>query len=438
METKEILSHINSFSLGDGSRLRKLQNYYRGNHPILTQPHKSGKPDNRLVNNFCRAISDSTVGYFLGKPVTYSFTDDALGEKIIDINDYNDEQFVNSRLARDLSVFGRAAELIYFDDDRRIRFLPIDVTSVIPIYANKLDRTLTAAIRSYEIEEFYPDENEYMSASSIIKRNIVEVYDNEFVSVYEYTPVKHEIGLLRRIPHYFGEVPVNFYYNNCDETGDFEPVLTLIDAYNRLQSESVNDFDLFADSYLAITGMGGTDREDIERLREDRVLLLDDGGEASWLTKTVNDTYIENLKSRIARDIYRFSDTVDLSEEILGGGQLSGAAIRYRLLNFENRVSVTERYFKKGLCRRYELICNMMSALGLGTFDWRKINYIFTRNLPDNESDIADTLEKYQSLISKRTILERIPFITDVDDELERIKAESAETDITNKTEEVI
>ena len=223
--------------------------------------------------------------------------------------------------------------------------------------------------------------------------------------------------------HYFGVVPVNFYRNNREMVGDFEPVLTLVDAYNTLQSECVNDFELFADSYLAISGMGGTTVEDMEKLRRERVLLLDEGGDAKWLTKSVNDQYIENLKTRIAKDIYRFSGTADIAEVDGPGSLTSGIAMKYRLVNFENRVAVTEQFFRRGLMHRFAIIASLYSALGR-EFDHRSLKMTFTRNLPGNSEAAADLAAKLDGIVSRKTLLELLPFVDSADAEMERLGGE--------------
>lgn len=413
LETEEIKQRISAFFGQELPRLRNLKNYYRGRHAITYACKDPGKPDNRLVNNFCKNITDSTVGYLMGKPVTYSSDDKEMLHALREINLANDEEYVNSCLCRDLSVYGRAFELLFYDESRRIRFVPMDPLTVIPVYAGTVDRVLAYAIRLVS-------EGDTETGTSYT----VEVYDDHVVTLYRYDTVGNSLVMQRKVPHYFGQVPVNVYYNNADGTGDFEAVLSLVDAYNTLQSESVNDFELFADSYLAISGMGGTDASDLETLRRNRVLLLDDGGDAKWLTKSVNDAYIENLKNRIAKDIYRFSGSVDMSEADLGGAQLSGVAMRFRLLNFENRVSVTERQFKRGLQRRYDLICAFLNLLG-ARFDAHGLTMVFARNIPESPSESADYIEKLSGLVSKKTLLERVPFVEDVSGELERIKEEA-------------
>ncbi len=409
MDSLKIKRLIQEFETSALPRLRTLRGYYNGRHSILHEVKEAGKPQNRLVNNFCKNITDTTVGYFMGTPVSYSSNNRELICELLKINDYNDEQFVNSRLSKDLSVYGIACEMLYFDSDRQIRFCPCDVCSVIPIWSTTIDKELVGAIR--------------LIATDKDGVSSVEVYNDREITYYTYSRASGILQKTNTIPHYFGQVPLNFYLNNSDATGDFEGVISLVDAYNKLQSESINDFELFADSYLAITGMGATTSEDIERLRQNRVLLLDEGGHAEWLTKTVNEGYIESLKARISSDIYRFSGSVDMTDDTIGQSA-SGIAIKYRLLNFENRVSVTERYFKKGLVRRYEMICELLNTLG-GSYDFRDVKITFSRNIPENPVDSAEYAQKMSGVISKKTLLEALPIVTDVEDELARIESET-------------
>jgi len=63
--------------------------------------------------------------------------------------------------------------------------------------------------------------------------------------------------------HYFGAVPIAVFKNNEEEVGDFEKVISLIDAYDKMESDSLNDFEYFTDAYLALYGFTA-DPEDIQ------------------------------------------------------------------------------------------------------------------------------------------------------------------------------
>lgn len=419
MTSTQIKSIVSRHRMYTAPRLNKLKRYYLGKHDILTSQKVAGKPNNRIACNFCRTITDSTVGYFMGKPVTYAALRENEGlERIItQISEYNDDQYVCSAVARDVSIFGIACELLWYDEDGEIRFSPVDPVMAIPVFGDSIDKDLIYAIRTYKREYFVESDG----VTSLKEMQVIEVYDD--TNVYEYAENATDLELISTRRHGFSQVPVNFYFNNSDSKGDFEDVISLVDAYNKIYSESVNDFELFADSYLVITGMSGTTSGDIERMRNDRVLLLDDGGEAQWLVKNSGDGHIEKLMESTARDIFRISSTVDMSDNSFSNSSLSGISLRYKLLSFENRVAVTERYFKKGLQRRWELICELMSKLGY-TYDWRDIKIMFTRNIPFSISDTAETVKALDGVISTRTKLEQFPFIEHVDEEIKRLKEE--------------
>ena len=50
---------------------------------------------------------------------------------------------------------------------------------------------------------------------------------------------QNELKLISQGSHAFQEVPVIEHINNRDYLGDFEPVISLIDAYNIIQSDRV-------------------------------------------------------------------------------------------------------------------------------------------------------------------------------------------------------
>ena len=52
-----------------------LHDYYVGNHRILGENKKdSTAPNNRLVNNMAKYITDTATGYFVGEPIVYDST----------------------------------------------------------------------------------------------------------------------------------------------------------------------------------------------------------------------------------------------------------------------------------------------------------------------------------------------------------------------------
>lgn len=230
------------------------------------------------------------------------------------------------------------------------------------------------------------------------------------------------MSLVKEEPHYFGLVPVVEYKNNEQEVGDFETVIPLIDAYDKLESDSLNDFEYFTDAYLVLSGVSA-DSDDIKQMKENRVLLLDEDSSASWLIKNGNDTNIQNIKDRVQTDIHKFAKVPDLSDESFSGNT-SGIAIKYKLYGTETIISTKERKFQKGLQRRIELLFNILALKGMN-YDWRSIDINFTRNLPSNINEVADIVQKLAGTVSRETLLAQIPCVTNITAEIERIKEEN-------------
>jgi SPP1 family phage portal protein len=211
-------------------KLEKLRDYYLGKtaitQRIMADP---AKPNNKIVNPYAQYITDTFTGYFLGEPVAYACGEnEELLERISDIYNYNDEAAINAELAKDASIYGVAYELMYMDEAADIRFKKIDPIKAIPIFDNTLEEDLLYFIRYYDDVDIMTDN----------KTTYVEVYSRESIRYYvNDTTMK----LTNERPHAFKAVPINIYQNNEEELGDFESVVSLIDAYDLITSDSVND-----------------------------------------------------------------------------------------------------------------------------------------------------------------------------------------------------
>ena len=393
-------------------RYIKLQKYYEGKHDILDHTSRDGQPNNKIVNPYPKYITDMLVGYFVGQPISYtSKEEDELLEDLQAIFDYSAEQEENLELAKICSIKGKAYELLYRDEDARIRFNEFGPDQMFVIYDMTISPSIKFAIRYYDVGEGND------------KITYAEVYDKEVCTLYK--GKDSDLSLEQITPHTFKDVPVVEYVNNKEEQGDFEQVITLIDAYNKAQSNTLNDMDQFTDAYLILVNMAGTDSERIDELKRNRVMLLDDDGDAKWLIKEINDAWVENYKDRVRRDIHKFSYTPDMQDESFGNN-LSGVSIRYKILAMEQIRSNKERKFKKGLQRRIELICNSL-RLEKDIDLFTDINIKFANTLPQNTYELSQTIKNLSPYLSSETLLNQLPFVENAKEELEKKKAEDEE-----------
>ena len=194
--------------------------------------------------------------------------------------------------------------------------------------------------------------------------------------------------------------------------------MSLQDAYNNLLSAEIDDFDAFADAYLILKGVVA-DSDDLATMKQNRVLLMDAEDSAEYLTKNISDTQIQNMLQNINDQIHKMSNSPDFNDEKLMAQ--SGIAMKYKLIGFENVSSAIVANMTKALQKRVELICEVLNLTD-GVAMWRDITITFTRNLPENTLETAQMVNQLRGLVSDKTLLSQIPFITNPAEEVERVK----------------
>lgn len=201
-----------------------------------------------------------------------------------------------------------------------------------------------------------------------------------------------------------------------------ETVITEIDAYNKVQSNTANYFQYNDDAILKVLKLGDVSSQDIADMKEKGAIILEDGGDVDWLLKTIDDTALENYKNRLREDIHTGANVPHMCDESFGGN-LSGVAISYKLWGLEQICSIKERKFKKGLQRRIELITNILNIMG-HNYDYRDIAPKFRRNRPQNDMETAQIVTMLANDLSRETRLQLMPGVENVQDELRKLEEE--------------
>lgn len=214
------------------------------------------------------------------------------------------------------------------------------------------------------------------------------------------------------------------YRNNPEMLGDFEAVISLIDAYNLLQSDRINDKEQLVDAILCLYGMD-FDSEQAELLKDSRMLAnipLD--GKVEYLVKTLQEGDVDILRQNIEKDIHKISMTPNMSDENFVGNS-SGVAIKYKLLAFEQNIKNKERYMEKGLMERFKLYNSfLMSKSQMQEVPIEEVDAIFKRNLPSNDYEISQMINNLSDLVDSETLLAQLSFIKDAKEIVELKKQE--------------
>ncbi|NLY20069.1 MAG: phage portal protein [Tissierellia bacterium] len=395
-------------------RYQILQKYYEGKHKILNKKKVGTAPCNNLVNPFPKYITDMLTGYLVGQPALYSAVDNDSEEdddfliELMNIFRFNNEQEVNLEIAKSFSIKGEVLEHLWSNEDGNIRFKPMQPDEAFLIYDNTLEDEVKFAIRYFTLKE---DGEDVLYAY---------VYDKH--NIFIFNDKLGQLSLSEIDDHSFQEVPFILYENNKEHLGDFETVMSLVDAYDLAQSNTLNDMEQFTDAYLVLINMGGTDDDDVDNMKKKRTMLVDGDGDAKWLIKDVNDAWVENYKNRIKKDIHKFSGTPDMSDETFGSS-LSGVSLRYKLLAMEQIRANKERKFKKGLFRRIELISNFLGITNQ-ELTFTGIDIQFNSTLPQNVLEIAQVINLLRPILPDETLIEQLYFVDNAKEEMKKKRIE--------------
>ncbi|MDE7436678.1 MAG: phage portal protein [Lachnospiraceae bacterium] len=431
---KREIRHLINKHITFADKLKTNMKYYEGQHAILDRPKETGAPNNKLVCNHAKDISDTASSYFIGEPVSYKSDKDI--KQLTDALEAAGADEVDGDNGLDLSIYGLAYEYIYAaegESNLRIRNLPATNTFVV------CDDTI--------------EQNELFGVYYYVQKDDTNQLPVKYMATvvtqnYKYVmSIKDQDGpqdsTEQTEQHYLGEVPITEYRNNKLGIGDFELQIPLIDAYNAIMSDRVNDKEQFIDSILAIYGIlladedyeidedGNGDRkgheEAMKRLRKEKLLEFpDQGAKAEYLTHTFDESGVEILRKAIEQDIHKFSHIPCMTDESFGGN-VSGVAMEFKLLGMENITKIKTRYYKKGLRKRLRIFARWMALKGTN-IDVDRIKPVFTRCMPKNLLEISQWVANLWGKVSKKTLLSQIPFVEDVEAELAAVEKEADES----------
>ena len=324
---------------------------------------------------------------------------------------------MDSELAADAALYGKGVEMYYADENAMPRLCQADARNAFVVYDNTVEHRPVFGVMLTERR------NRHFQRTG----QRIEVMTEEWNVHYERTggEIPRETGRER---HFFGGVPMTEYWNNQRERGDFEGVKALIDAYDALQSDRVNDKQQFTDALMVI--YGATVEEDEagrsvqQRLRETRTLEMPAAdARVEYLTKQLSESDTEILKDSLKADIHKLSFVPDLTDEAFAGN-ISGVAMEYKLFGLEQLMRGKERWFREGLLWRLRRMVYFLRLRGCRLPEAEEIGVHFSRSLPVNRLEVAQTLKAYEGLAPKKLLVGQVPFVEDAEKAMEEMEKE--------------
>lgn len=402
-------------------RFKKLKKYYLGEHDILSKQRAKNKPNYKPVCNHAKDIADTSTGYFMGNTISYSNSEDTDIDELLIAFDNAEVDESDHDNALDMAIYGVAYEYVYARENENILDIKsLEVENTFIVYDDSIEQQPLFGVYYFKRKENKADTETYQAV----------IMTKQFV--YSIVLEGKEKGVIsdKPVPHNMGDIPIIEYKNNKYSIGDFEQQIGLIDSYNSLTANRINDKEQFIDSILVLYGarLGDDEEESIkamESLAEHKLLELHPEARAEYLSKTLNENEVETLRNAVKQDIYTFSHIPNLTDENFAGNS-SGVAMEFKLLGLEMITKIKQRYYVKGLKKRIKLFANYLGLTQIA-IDANSIIPNFSRSLPKNLLEISQIVSNLDGKVSQETLLSQIPFVEDPKSEIEKVNEEKQE-----------
>ena len=416
---KNVANWIELFKTGRQKDLLKLEAFYKGEDDIGKVVQGKNRIDNRVHTNLAYMICKNAVDYFIGEPASYAFDKNFKEADYVDELQFeNIEEAENKKLAKDCSKYGKAYELVNIKEDKTLYYRRLDPLYTFDVFETSILEQRIASITYVTYKEKY----------TVVTRGFIYTPED----IIEFTYKNRVVTFGERKPNVFGKIPVIYYQNNSDEIGDYERVTDLLTAYNKLMSCATDDYESISNAILLIKDTKQISEEAKKSLNSTRAIqLFSENAEMAFINKTLDSSFVKTLREALREDILTVSNVPDLTDEKFAGN-ISGIALRLKLIGFENLRADKEIYFKQALHRRWKVI----SLYPAKRFEIKRdsITINMFANLPSNIELDLQIAELYNAgAISKRTMLENVQIVKDVDEELKRLEEEKPKLDTTDK-----
>ncbi|MBU3107150.1 phage portal protein [Clostridium gasigenes] len=410
--------HLNLVKKAYGSQhafknlYNKMYSYYKGDTDAIKNYLFVTERSNIKINlNYIKKFIKEEVAYTLGNDITYeSRNDDDSVIKDIEYYTAHWNELHETDVMKYLLIFTKVYELYYINGDADFCSKIIKPTDGYA-YTDKSSGKVLFFIHSFK--------NDFESTTSYI-----DVYTADFI--YHFDNKFNQIA--PPTVNIFGEVSVTIGELTGEETDDsmYKDIKGLQDAFETNLSDIGNEISDFRNAYLLFKS-AQVDKENIPEMKKLGIIQFPQpGGDASWLIKNINDTFIQNTLDRYEDTMYQLACHINHNESMVSN--LSGIALRSRLIVLENKCNLEIKAHKNIVKNRLRFLFIYLDLKKNKTYDYKDIKSIYTPNIPSDDLATANMLSQVpDGTISKDTARGLFSFINNKVAEAEKVKKEEQE-----------
>mgnify|MGYP000096965663 CR=1 FL=1 len=419
------------------------ERYHNGDHDILQRKRKAigrdGKlqevdnlPNNRIVDNQYAKMVEQKVNYILGKPLTIETKNKTYLEALKKI--FNKKMHRKlKRLAENCIDGGIAWLYPYYAADGTLAFRVFPGYEILPFWKDAEHTELDYAVRLYEVEAYEGETLKIIEKVEVYKPTGIERYILQNGSLIDdvenpssaYLIIEDEEGNVSGLN--WERIPlIPFKYNNKEQPL-LKRVKTLQDGINTMLSDFENNMQEDSrNTILVIKNYDGTNlgefRHNLATYGAVKVKTVDgaDGGVDTLEVKVNADNYkaiVEIFKKALIENAMGYDAKDD---------KLSGNPNQMNILSMYSDIELDangiETEFQASFEELLWFINTHLANTGVGDFFDEEVTFTFDRTILMNESEAIMNCKNSVGILSDETIIGEHPWVTDVAQELERIR----------------
>ncbi|WP_042387444.1 phage portal protein [Clostridium culturomicium] len=386
--------------------------------------HNPKRSNLKVRTNFIKKFIKEEVSYLLSNKPTYiSKSDNSEEIEFINFKLSHWNKNHDKMLLRDMLSYGSVYELYYTSKIGEEVLFNSKIVSPRDGYLFTDDFGNSEMFFRFFKKKF--DTNQY-----------IDIYTPEFIYHVDdsFTEVsKPTINLFGEVPVKVGDVST---YKEHDTL--FNELKDLQDAYETNLSDIVNEISDYRLAYLIMLGCNidyktkdEHGKTQLDYMKEKGIINVNEKEVIiKFLTKDINDTFVQNTLDILKKNIYEISNHIDTNEKMQSN--ISGSALRNRLIGLEQRVRDSEGSMKNIIQGRMYFLLKLFNKLESINYDYRDISVKFTLNIPQDDLLMAQTLSQFGigENISLKTALAQLSFVNNPDREIKLIETQKNESEI--------
>ncbi|CAI2613984.1 hypothetical protein AKUA1404_09160 [Apilactobacillus kunkeei] len=413
-------------------KYRIKRDYYKGRHHTIMNKQSTplGKPDNRLIVNLPKKLTDTFNGFFIGDPIQIRYVDNTNQDESDKTNEeisnwMNDVNFTDkaSEYAKTADIYGRAY-FRAFDTADSIDIAVLSPRDTLVVYDNTPLNNPVIAI-NYSTNGIsndvwvMDDKADYHFSDVNGKFSMVNIQETE----------EGQPNILNQENiHSFEGFPVFELPENDERIGIFDNVLSLIDAADEILSSKANDINSISNGILVVTGAQLTD-DQLANVKTMHVLNLYDNDDdalsdsnnktpnAYYVTPDINDDMQEHMLDRTIEQVYQNAQVVNMNDSKFGqsASAISGIALKQR---YQDMMSKAETKASKMDSSLRALFSCLFSKLKVDA-NVQNIEFNHKQSIPKNVLEEAQTVQALDGQVTNETKLSALSLVKDTHAEVQ-------------------